>query len=129
MKRTIAVVSLVFFVIAVFAFAADDAKEELRPSQKVMRARQAWLSAISENLSAKNFEAVAKNAGELAVQTNRLGENLPNPLAKDLTLAISSLAREIPAAAEKKDGETINAKLGAIKGKCAECHAKIRDKK
>jgi hypothetical protein len=129
MKKTIAVVSLVFFVIAVFAFAADDAKEELRPSQKVMRARQAWLTAISENLGAKNFEAVAKDADQLAAQTKKVGENLPNPLAKELTLAISLLANNISAAANKKDGETISAKLGEIKGKCGECHAKIRDKK
>ncbi len=129
MRKTIAALSVVFFAIALFAFAADDAKQELRPSQKIMQARQAWLTAMTENLGANKFEAVAKDAGELAAQTKKVGDNLPNPLAKELTLAISFLAKDISAAANKEDGKTINVKLEDIKGKCGECHAKIRDKK
>jgi hypothetical protein len=129
MKKIIALLSVAIFATAVFAFAAGDAKPELRPAQKIMQARVAWLTAINENLVAKKFEAVTKDAGELAAQTKKVGKNLPNPLGKELTLAISSLAKDISVAAAKKDGDTIKVKLGEIKGKCGECHAKIRDKK
>ena len=129
MKKIIALLSVAIFATAVFAFAAGDAKQELRPPQKIMQARVAWLTAINENLGAKKFEAVTKDAGELAAQTKKVGKNLPNPLGKELTLAISSLAKDISVAAAKKDGDTIKVKLGEIKGKCGECHAKIRDKK
>jgi cytochrome c556 len=129
MKKIIALLTVAIFATAVFAFAADEAKPELRPAQKIMQARAGWLTAISENLGANKFEAVTKDAGELAAQTKNVGENHPNPLGKELNLAISSLAKEISVAAAKKDGDTIKVKLGEIKGKCGECHAKIRDKK
>ncbi|MFZ4437684.1 MAG: hypothetical protein ACOYOS_04600 [Syntrophales bacterium] len=129
MKKIIGLLSVVFFSIAVFAFAADDAKPELRPAQKLMQARLNWLTAISENLGAKKFEAVTNDADELAAQTQKVGENSPNPFGKELNLAISSLAKEISAAAAKKDGDTIKVKLGEIKSKCGECHDKIREKK
>ena len=129
MKKIIALLSVAIFATAVFAFAAGDAKPELRPAQKLMQARAAWLTAMSENLGAKKFEAVARDADELAAQAKKVGENHPNPLGKELTLAISSLAKEISVAAAKKDGDTIKVKLGEIKGKCGECHVKIRDKK
>jgi len=129
MKKIIALLSVAVFATAVIAFAAGDAKPELRPAQKIMQARVAWLAAINANLGSKNYEAVAKNADELAIQTKKVGENIPNPLGKELTLAISSFAKDISVAAAKKDGDTIKVKLGEIKGKCGECHAKIRDKK
>jgi cytochrome c556 len=129
MKKIVALLSVAIFAAAFFAFAADDVKPELRPAQKLMQARVAWLTAINKNLGAKEFEAVSKDADKLAAQTKKVGENIPNPLGKELTLAISSLAMEISAAAANQDGETVKAKLGEIKGKCAECHAKIRDKK
>jgi cytochrome c556 len=129
MKKIIALLSVAIFASAVFAFAAGDAKPELRPAQKLMQERVAWLTAMSENLDAKKFEAVTKDADELAAQTKKVGENLSNPLGKELTLAISSFAKDIATAAAKKDGDTIKVKLGEIKGKCGECHAKIRDKK
>jgi cytochrome c556 len=129
MKKIVALLSVAIFAAAFFAFAADNVKPELRPAQKLMQARVAWLTAINKNLGAKEFEAVAKDADELAAQTKKVGENIPNPLGKELTLAISSLAMDISAAAANQDGETVKAKLGEIKGKCAECHAKIRDKK
>jgi cytochrome c556 len=129
MKKIIALLSVAIFATAVFAFAAGDAKPELRPAQKIMQARVAWLAAMNKNLGAKKFEAVTKDANELAAQTKKVGENLPNPLGKELTLAISSFAKEISVAAAKKDGDKIKVKLGEIKGKCGECHAKIRDKK
>jgi cytochrome c556 len=129
MKKIIALLSVSIFAIAIFAFAAEDTKPELRPAQKIMQARVAWLTAINENLGAKKFEAVTKDADELAAQTKKVGENIPNPIGKELTLAISSFAKDVSAAAAKQDVDTIKIKLGEIKGKCGECHAKIRDKK
>jgi hypothetical protein len=129
MKKIVALLSIIIFVVAVFAFAAEETKPELRPSQKIMQARAAWLGAISKNLEAKNFGAVAKDADELAAQTKKVGDNLANPLGKELTLAISSLAKDVSAAAARQDGEVVKVKLVEIKGKCGECHAKIRDKK
>jgi len=129
MKKITALLSVAIFAAAFFAFAAEDTKPELRPAQKVMQARVVWLAAINKNLSAKNFEAVAKDANELSVQTKRVGENLTNPLGKELDLAISLLAKDVSAAAAKKNGDVVKVKLGEIKAKCGECHAKIRDKK
>ena len=129
MKKIIALISIIFFAIAILAFAAEDTKQELRPAQKVMQARAAWLTSINKNLSANNFEAVTIDANELSAQTKKVGENLTNPLGKELTLAISSFAKDVSAAAAQQDAETIKTKLGEIKGKCNECHVKIRDKK
>ncbi len=129
MKKTIALLSIAIFATTILAFAAEDAKQELRPAQKAMRARSAWLAAMNKNLAAKDYAAVSKDAKALSEQTKKAGDGLANPLAKELTLAISSLAEEAAAAADKKDGKTVQAKLDGIKGKCGECHAKIRDKK
>lgn len=129
MKKIIAPLSVLIIAIAFFAYAADDIKSELRPAQKAMQARVAWLEAINKNLGANNFEAITNNANELSAQTKKIGESIPNPLGKELTLAISSLAMDVSTAAVKKDAATIKVKLGEIKGKCGECHAKIRDKK
>jgi len=129
MKKIIALISVVLFTIAILAFAAEDTKPKLRPAQKLMQARAAWLGEINKNLGNNNFDAIAKDANELSAQTKKVGENDPNPLGKELTLAISSLAMDLSAAAAKGDSDTIKTKLGEIKGKCGECHAKIRDKK
>jgi hypothetical protein len=129
MKKIIILLSVSIFAVAFLAFAAETPKPELRPSQKLMQARLAWMTAMQGNLGAKKFEAIIKDANELAAQTQKVGEGLPNPLAKELTLAISSLAKEISASAAKQDGDTTKAKLGEIMSKCTECHAKIRDKK
>ena len=129
MKKIIAVLSLAIFASAVFAFAAGDTKPELSPAQKIMQARVAWLTAINVYLVTNKFVAITKDANELAAQTRKVGENLPNPLGKELTLAISSFAKDISLAAVKRDSNTIKVKLGEIKGKCDECHVKIRDKK
>ena len=129
MKKIIILLSVTIFTAAVLAFAAENPKPELRPAQKLMQARLAWMTAMKENLGAKKFEAVAKDADELAAQTKKVGESHPNPLAKELTLAVSSLAKEVSASAARQDGDTTKAKLGEIMSKCNECHAKIRDKK
>lgn len=127
MNKIIALLSVAIFATALFAFAADETRPELRPTQKIMQARAAWLTAMGENLGAKKFEAVARDAGELAAQTKKVGENIANPLGKELNLAISSLAGDISSAAARQDGDRVKAKLGEIKAKCGECHAKIRD--
>jgi hypothetical protein len=129
MKKFIVIMSLAIFTITVYAYAADDAKPELRPAQKIMQARAAQMTAMNKNLGAKKFEAITTDAEALAADTTKVGANQANPLAKDITLAIASYAKEISAAAAKKDDKTIKVKLGDIKGKCNECHVKIRDKK
>ena len=129
MKKIFAMLSVLVITAAVFAYAANDVKPELRPAQKLMQARAAWLSEISKNLGNNNYEAISKDANELSAQTRKVGNNHPNPLGKELTLAISSLAMDVSSAAAKKDAATIKTKLEEIKDKCSECHAKIRDKK
>jgi len=129
MKKITTLLFFLIFVTALLAFAADDAKTELRPSQKIMQARKALIASINENLGVKKFDLIAKDAEALADQTKKTGENNPNPLGKELTLAISSLAKDISVAAAKQDGDRIKAKIGEIMAKCGECHTKIRDKK
>jgi hypothetical protein len=128
-KKTMTLLSAAIFAAAVFAFAADDTKPELRPAQKLMQARAAWVAAMNKNLDAKMFEAVAQDAGELAAQTKRVGNLLANPVGKEITLTIASLAMDLSAAAGRQDGDAAKARLGEIRAKCGECHAKIRDKK
>jgi cytochrome c556 len=129
MKKIFALISVLLIAAAVFAYAASDEKPELRPSQKLMQARAAAMTEMSKNLGGGNFEAVAKAANELSEETKKSSGNNPNPLGKELTVSISTLASEIASAAAKKDAGTVTAKLGEIKGKCGECHTKIRDKK
>jgi cytochrome c556 len=129
MKKMIVLSSVVFFAVVTFAFAAGDAKPELRPSQKAMQARAAWMKAMGDNLGAKKFEDIGRDAGELAAQTKKAGPGIANPLGKEITLTIASLAGDISTAAVKKDGDAVKARLGDIKAKCGECHTKVRDKK
>jgi hypothetical protein len=129
MKKIIAFFPVLILATAVIAFAAAEGKQALRPAQQIMQARVAWMSAINAGLGTKNYEAVIKNADELAAETKKTGETIKNTLGKELTLAISSLAKDVSAAAAKKDDAAVKAKMGDIKGKCGECHAKIRDKK
>jgi len=129
MKKIIVFLSIAFFAIAVLAFAAETAKKELRPAQKLMQGRAAQMGTMNKALGAGDFKAVAKNADELAAESKMNGEKLPNPLAKDITLAMSVLAKDASVAAAKGDAATVKTKLEGIKGKCGECHVKIRDKK
>ena len=55
MKKIIALLSVAIFAMAVFAFAAEETKPELRPAQKIMQARVAWLTAMSETLTQKSL--------------------------------------------------------------------------
>jgi cytochrome c556 len=129
MKKIISLLSVLMISTAFIAYAASDTKPELRPSQKLMQARASAMAEMNKNLGSNNFEAIAASANELSAETKKSGGNHPNPLGKELTLAISSLAAEISSAAAKKDAGAITIKLGEIKNKCGECHAKIRDKK
>jgi hypothetical protein len=133
MKKIFALLSVTIFAAASFAFADShmkpEAKPELRPLQKIMQARAGWMKAMGENLAAKKLEDVAKDAEALSAQAKKVGEGAPNPLAKELHLSVSGLAKATAEAAAKKDEAGVKTKLGEIKAKCAECHAKIRDKK
>lgn len=133
MKRLIPLWSVVIFATASCAFADShmkpETKPELRPLQKIMQARAAWVKAMNENLTAKKFDAVARDAEALSAQAKKVGDSAPNPLAKELHLKVSALAKATAEAAAKQNSETVKTKLGEIKATCAECHAKIRDKK
>lgn len=102
---------------------------ELRPMQKIMQTRADLMKNIQTNLTALKYADVGKDATTLATQTDLIGKTLTNPLAKDLTLNISSAATAVANAAGKEDGNTIKMKLTDIKANCNECHVKIRDKK
>jgi len=102
---------------------------ELRPTQKAMQARAGWMKAMNANLTGMKYDEVGKDAVALASQTDAAAGKLANPLAKELTLKVSTLATAVADAAGKKDGETVKVKLAEIKATCGECHAKIRDKK
>lgn len=132
MKKTIysllALGLICFAAIAGAQSGQPAAGTELRPSQKAMQARSGWLKAMNANLAARKYEEVGKDAAALAAQTSAAGQKLPDPLARDLTLKISSLATAVAAAAGKQDGETVKVKLAEIKATCGECHTKIRDK-
>ena len=104
MKKTLALLTFAVFAAAVLAYAAGESKPELRPSQVAMQARAAWIKAMNSNLGEKQFEAIVKDADALAAQTKKVGDGQSNPLAKELTLAVSSLATEASAAAAKNDG-------------------------
>jgi len=129
MKRTVLFFLLVIFAVTALAFAAEKDKQPLRPIQKIMQDRAALLKGMNKSLAEGKFDAIAKNAATLATETKATAGKLPNPLAKEITLALSSLAQETAAAATAKDAGAVKTKLGAVKGKCDECHAKIRDKK
>ena len=129
MKKMFVFLAVAIFAITALAFAAEDVKQELRPSQKLMQARATALKAMNQNLGTSNFKALAKDAKKLSAETKKTGDKQANPLAKEITLAIALLAQETSAAAAKKDADTVKSKLGEIKGRCDECHVKIRDKK
>lgn len=133
MKRTFILLLTAIVATASFSLAASDekpeAKPELRPLQKIMQARAGWMKSMNENLAAKKLADVSRDAEALSAQAKKVGEGAANPLAKELHLAVSGLAKSTAEAAGNNDEVTVKAKLVEIKAKCAECHAKIRDKK
>ena len=128
MNRITLLLSIAMLAITAIACAETPAVSELRPTQKIMQARAGWVKAMNENLAAKKFADVAKDAGALSAQTGKVAENLQGE-RKDLTLKVSQLAKATADAAVKEDAESVKAKLGEIKATCGECHAKYRDKK
>lgn len=105
------------------------AEPELRPSQKLMQARAAWLKSMNENLAAKKYDLIKADALALSGQASTAAQKQDNPLAKELTLKVSALAAAAAKAADAKNEAALTAGLGDIKAACSECHAKIRDKK
>lgn len=127
-KFTCMAASLALVALTVTAFAADEAKPDVKPITKVMLARLGWVQSITKNIAYSNYDAVAKDANELAAQTKKVGDAAPAAFNKEKNLAISGMALAMADAAGKKDGAAISAKFGEILSTCNTCHAKLRDK-
>jgi cytochrome c556 len=127
-KYTFMVASLALLALTATAFAADEAKPDVKPITKVMLARLGWVQSLTKNVAYSNYEAIAKDANELAAQTKKVGDAAPAAFNKERNLTISSLSLALADAAAKKDGAAASAKLGEILGTCNSCHAKLRDK-
>lgn len=122
MKKIIsalAVTSLLLIIAVVPSFA------ELSPSQVLMQARAGWMKAMSQNLQSKDLKSVAKNALELSAQTTKIAKNLQGE-RHELTLKVSTLAKEAADAAVKNNLAEVQAKFVEIKETCTKCHDKYR---
>ncbi len=133
MKKTIlaATVSLLTAVGVAFAAPAQktDTKTELRPTQKIMQARNAWMKSMNENFNAGNLAAIRKDAEALGTQTRKVAEKLTDPAAKEYSLAIAALTKDVIANSAKKDSAATLTSLRELKNKCGSCHIVFRDKK
>lgn len=123
MRKTALLLTLTTVSLATLALA----QTELRPIQKVMQARAAWMKAMNQNLGAKDLAAVAKDAGELSAQAAKVAGSAEGE-RRVLNQQVSDLAKAAAEAATKGDEVLTKAKLGEIKATCADCHAKFRDK-
>jgi len=121
MKKSVLFLSLATVGIATLA----TAQSELRPLQKAMQARAAWMKAMNQNLAASHLAEVGKAAAELSTQTAKVAGGAEGE-RKLLTQKISDLAKEISEAADKGDEAIVKAKLGDIKATCTDCHDKFR---
>ncbi len=129
MKKQISLLALCAMVaVSATAFAADEAKPEMKPITKVMLARLGWVQSITKNIAYSNYEGVAKDANDLAAQTKKVGDAAPAAYNKEKNLAVSELAKAMSAAAAAKDGAVVSAKFGEVLATCNSCHAKLRDK-
>ena len=128
MKKTSRLVVALLLIAAASAFAAEEAKPDVKPITKIMLARLGWIQSISNNIAYSNYDGITKDATELAAQTKKVGDAAPAAFNKEKNLAVSNLALAMAEAAAKKDGATVSAKLGEILGTCNSCHAKLRDK-
>lgn len=128
MKKITSLVVALLLIAAASAFAAEEAKPDVKPITKIMLARLGWIQSISNNIAYSNYEGITKDATELAAQTKKVGDAAPAAFNKEKNLAVSSLASAMAEAAGKKDGATVSTKLGEILGTCNSCHAKLRDK-
>lgn len=133
MKKTVySLLAIGLFCVVCFAGVQRSqaaSETELRPLQKAMQARAAWVKSITANLDTMKYAEVKNDATDLASQASTMGEKIPNPLAKELTMKLSTQAAALADAVGKKDGATAKIKLAEVKATCGECHAKIRDKK
>ncbi len=131
MKRSIiaiaAVISLSGLALAEAPKKAES-QTELRPSQKIMRARDAWMKSMNDNFNSGNLAAVAKDAKSLGDQTKTVGEKQTDPRAKEHTLAISKLTKDVIASSGKGDAAATLVSLREIKNHCGTCHILFRDK-
>ena len=112
---------------ASLALAQTAVQPELRPIQKVMQARAGWMKAMNQNLAARNFADVARDAGELSAQAAKVA-GASEGERKEFHLMVSDLAKATFEAAGKSDEGTVKTRLGEIKATCTDCHAKFRDK-
>jgi len=101
------------------------AQSELRPIQKAMQARAAWLKAMHQNLAGSHLAEVGKDAAELSAQTAKVAGGTEGE-RKRLTQKISDLAKEVAEAADKGNEAIVKAKLGDIKATCTDCHDQFR---
>jgi cytochrome c556 len=128
MKKQVSLIAAILLVASAAAFAAEEAKPDVKPITKVMLARLGWVQSITRNIAYSNYEGVAKDANELAAQTKKVGDAAPAAFNKEKNLAVSELAKNMADAAGRKDGLAVSARLGEILGTCNTCHAKLRDK-
>ena len=128
MKKQVSLIVAILLIATAAAFAAEEAKPEVKPITKLMLARLGWVQSITRNIAYSNYAGIAKDANELAAQTKKVGDAAPAAFNKEKNLAVSALAQAMAEAAGKKDGVTVSIKLGEILGTCNSCHAKLRDK-
>ena len=133
LRRTLTLVIPCLAVMAIAqtpapAPAPTPAPGELRPIQKVMQARAAWMKAMGQNLADKKFADVAKDAKDLSAQAAKVAGGVEGE-RKIFHQKVSDLAAAVADAAGTSNEAGIKAKLGEIKATCADCHAKFRDKK
>lgn len=128
MKKTTRLIVSILLIAASSAFAADDAKPEQKPITRIMLARLGWVQSMTRNIAYSDYDGVARDAGELAAQTKKVGDAAPAAFNKEKNLAVAGLAQAMADAAGKKDGVTVSARFGEILGTCNSCHARLRDK-
>ena len=129
MKKIMILIVLTVFTIVALVFAAEDQDQGLQSTQKIMRVRENQLFKLERLLSANmlNITSLSNIVNRLAMETKETGEKLTDPEAKEITLAISSLAEELYNAATKtNDQRVIRGNVDKIKAKCGECHSKFR---
>jgi len=128
MKKISSLVLAIYLIAAASAFAAEEARPEVKPITKLMLARLGWIQSISRDIAYSNYDGIAKVAAELAAQTKKVGDAAPAAFNKEKNLAVSGLALAMADAAGKKDGITVSSRFGEILGTCNSCHARLRDK-
>lgn len=125
MNRSAALIAAVFLGLATLAVSQTTPEPELRPSQKIMRARAAWMKAMTQNLADKKYAEVAKDAGELSAQAGTVAAGASGE-PKELHQRVSDLSASLALAAGKMDDAGAAARMADIKATCTECHTKYR---